>query len=117
MEEFGTYRNLEVWKKSVELVRAVYSLLKRFPADERYALTDQVRRAVISVPSNIAEGNGRNSNRDYAHFLSIAKGSLFEVMNQLNIAVTLGYIERKEIPEDLAIEIKKMLFAMIRKYE
>ena len=66
-----------LWQRAMELVKAVYALSKAFPADERYALTDQLRRAVTSIPSNIAEGSGRASNADYGHFLSIARGSLY----------------------------------------
>ena len=72
------FKDLIVWQKSMELVRAVYALSKAFPVDERYALTDQLRRAVVSIPSNIAEGSGRASNADYGHFFSIASGSLLE---------------------------------------
>ena len=70
------YEELVVWQKAMELVRLVYQATRRFPVDERFALTDQLRRAVVSIPSNIAEGNDRGSNKDYAHFLSIARGSL-----------------------------------------
>lgn len=86
----GIFKELIVWQKAMELVREVYRLSKQFPADERFALTDQLRRAVVSIPSNIAEGNGRAGNKDYAHFLSIARGSLFETMTQLQIAEDLG---------------------------
>ena len=65
----GMFKNLIVWQKAMALVKAVYALSKQFPSEERYALTDQIRRAVISIPSNIAEGNGRASNADYGHFL------------------------------------------------
>lgn len=64
-----TFRNLVVWQKAMELVRAVYQLSNSFPLNKRYALTDQLRREVVSIPSNIAEGNGRSSSKDYAHFL------------------------------------------------
>jgi len=115
-DSFGAYRELAVWRKSVQLVKLVYGQVKKFPDEERYALADQVRRAVVSVPSNIAEGNGRASNKDYAHFLSIAKGSLYETMNQLDIAEELGYIGHSDEIETIAIEVRKMLFAMISKY-
>ena len=77
------FKNLIVWQKAMELVRMVYQLSKAFPQDERYALTDQLKRAAVSIPSNIAEGNGRTSNKDYAHFLAIARGSLFETLTQI----------------------------------
>ena len=111
------YKDLIVWQKAMKLVRAVYALSKAFPSDERYALTDQLRRAVVSIPSNIAEGNGRASNADYGHFLAIARGSLYETMTQLQIASDLGYIEEfpKELDE-LAVEVGRMLTSMLRKF-
>jgi four helix bundle protein len=110
------YRNLIVWQKSMQFFRQVYRLVEQFPATEKYALSDQVRRAVVSIPSNIAEGCGRASNRDYAHFLSIARGSLYETMTQLEMAQSLGYIETISDVEDLASEISRMLTALIKKY-
>ena len=110
----GAFKELLVWQKSMDLVKRVYVLVKRFPAEERYALCDQVRRAVVSVPSNIAEGNGRVSNKDYAHFLSIARGSLFETLTQLEVARQLGYIDAQPQLEELAAEITRMLTAMLR---
>ena len=94
----------------------VYAISKAFPPDERYALTDQLRRTVVSIPSNIAEGNGRSSNADYGHFLSIARGSLFETMTQLQIAADLGYIKNrhKEL-DDLMDEVGRMLTSMLKK--
>ena len=111
------FTDLVVWQKAMELVKQVYALSKKFPADERYALTDQLRRAVVSIPSNIAEGSGRSSNADYAHFLSIARGSLYETMTQLRIAVDLGYIPviSHEL-ESLMSEVGRMLGAMLKKY-
>ena len=113
----GPYKKLIVWQKAMELVKAVYALTKSFPVDERYALTDQLRRAVVSIPSNIAEGYGRSSNADYAHFLAIARGSLYETLTQLEVAQDLGYIS--EVPEELVLsasEIGRMLGALLKKY-
>lgn len=87
------YRNLIVWQKAMAFSKLVYDLVRLFPVDERYGLSDQVRRAVVSVASNIAEGCGRASNRDYAHFLAIARGSLYETMTQLEMAQSFGYID------------------------
>ena len=111
------FKDLIVWQKAMELVRAVYALSKAFPSDERYALTDQLRRAVVSIPSNIAEGSGRVSNADYGHFLSIARGSLYETMTQLQVAVDLGYIPALSHDLELLIsEVGRMLGAMLKKY-
>ena len=111
------FKDLIVWQKAMELVKAVYALAKTFPADERYALTDQLRRAVVSIPSNIAEGCGRSSNADYSHFLSIARGSLYETMTQLQIAVDLGYIPVicDELQSQID-EVGRMLTSMLKKY-
>ena len=101
----------------MELVREVYALAKTFPVDERYALTDQLRRAVVSIPSNIAEGNGRASNADYAHFLAIARGSLYETMTQLQVAIDLGYVQELTPELDsLLSEVGRMLGSMLKKY-
>ena len=115
MEEFG-YRNLIVWQKAKKLVGLVYAEVKKLPAEERYAMGDQIRRAVVSIPSNIAEGNGRASKRDYANFLSIARGSLYETMTQLEIAQDLGYVAITLEIEQLAKDIARMLGAMIKKF-
>ena len=111
------FKNLIVWQKAMELVKAVYAVSKAFPIDERYALTDQLRRAVVSIPSNIAEGNGRVSNADYGHFLAIARGSLYETMTQLQIAVDLDYVPTisPEL-ESLTSEVGRMLTSMLKKY-
>ena len=111
------FRQLIVWQRAMELVKMVYALSKRFPADERYALTDQLWRAAVSVPSNIAEGYGRSSNGDYGHFLSIARGSLFETITQLQIAIDLGYIPgiSQEL-DNLLSETGRMLTSMQKKY-
>lgn len=112
-----TFRNLNVYIKSKELVKQIYSLLKKFPREEQFALSDQLRRAVISIPSNIAEGSGRNSQKDQAHFYNIAYGSLMEVFSQLDIACDLGYISQEEFNqlESLINEEAKMLSGLIAK--
>ena len=91
------YKQLDVYKESKILVEFVYTLLRKFPREEQYALCDQLRRAVISVPSNIAEGLGRYSTKEQIHFLEIAYGSLREVDCQLDIACDLGYITSAEL--------------------
>lgn len=88
-----------MYEKAANLVVKVYALIKKFPREEQFALCDQLRRAVVSVPSNIAEGCGRLSNKERAHFLEIAFGSLMEVNCQLDIAKRLGYITESELTE------------------
>ena len=110
------FRKLIVWQKAMEMTRLVYAVAKRFPVEERFALADQLRRAAASVPSNIAEGNGRASNKDYAHFLSIARGSLYETMTQLDLAKSLGYISGFDEIETLAGEVGSILTSLLRKY-
>ena len=97
MEKKYNYKNLDAYKESKTLVMMVYKLLKQFPKEEQYALCDQLRRAVISVPSNIAEGSGRTSGRDQAHFIEMAYGSLMEVSCQMDIAHDLGYIAQDDL--------------------
>ena len=95
MDKF-TFFDLRVYKEAKLLVRDVYSLIDRFPKIENYALSDQLRRAVVSVPSNIAEGSGRFSNKEKIHFVEIAYGSLAETLCQLDIAHDLGYINEQD---------------------
>ena len=102
-----SYKNLEAYKESKKLVKQVYALLKKFPKEETYALCDQQRRAVISVPSNIAEGSGRTSAKDQAHFLEMAFGSLMEVDCQMDIAHDLGYVSLDE-HEEVTMQISKV---------
>ena len=89
------YQKLDVYKVSKELVCLVYELLKHFPNEEKFAICDQIRRAVISVPANIAEGMGRTSNKEQNRFLEIAYGSLMEVQCLLDISTDLGYLSRE----------------------
>lgn len=109
------FRDLIVWQKAMVLVEEVYRLMQTFPKDERFRLCDQLGRAVVSIPSNIAEGNGRDSKKDYANFLNIARGSLYETLTQLEIAQRLGYVEVPQSVRDLMGEIAKMLNALISK--
>ena len=109
------YRELDVWQMSMSLCENVYDLIRSFPAEERFALCDQLRRAVVSIPSNIAEGNGRDSKTEYARFLSIARGSLYEVQTQLELAERFRYIVVPEETKELMTRISKMLFSMVRK--
>ena len=109
------FKNLIVWQKAMELVKMVYQLMRVFPADERFRLCDQLSRAVISVPSNIAEGNGRETKGEYARFLGIARGSLYETETQLEIAKQLGYIDDLSDVYKLTSEIARMLISIISK--
>lgn len=108
------FKNLIVYQKSKELVKQVYALLKQFPDDERFALCGQMRRAAISVPSNIVEGMARLSTKDQSHFLNIAYGSLMELYAQLDIAHDLGYLSENEFIkiETQIDEIDKMIVAL-----
>lgn len=112
-----SYKQLDVYKESKVLVKMVYKLLKNFPKEEQYALCDQLRRAVISVPSNLAEGTGRTSRKDQAHFLEMAYGSLMEVDCQIDIAHDLGYISSADESQvnAQANRIAAMLSGMRRK--
>ena len=94
-----SFEKLRVYGKARELVKEVYVLQKKFPKEETYALCDQLRRAVISVPSNIAEGSGRTSAKDQAHFFEMAFGSLMEVDCQIDIAYDLDYVSSEELEE------------------
>ena len=110
-----SFRELDVWNKAMELTDLVYEIASKLPQTEKYALGDQIRRAVVSIPSNIAEGFGRDSHKDFAHFLSIARGSLYEVDTQLEIAARNNFIASEEIPAALIEEIKRMLSSLSRR--
>jgi four helix bundle protein len=112
-----SYRDLIVWQKGMDFCTDVYTATKAFPKEELFGLTQQVRRAVVSTPSNIAEGYGRGSTSEYVHFLRISRGSLFEAQTQLEIARRLEYISPSVLEplNALSIEIEKMLNSMISK--
>jgi four helix bundle protein len=106
-----SYRELEVWKRGIDMVVAVYATSKKFPADEKYGLQSQLRRAAVSVPANIAEGYGRKHRKEYLNHLSIAQGSLTEMETHLIIALRLDYVTRSDLQPvwALAQEVGKML--------
>ena len=112
------FKNLDAYKESKKLVKMVYGLLKQFPKEEQYALCDQLRRAVISIPSNIAEGSGRTSAKDQAHFIEMAYGSLMEVECQIDIAYDLSYISQDNINkvEELIGVVAALLSGLRNKY-
>ena len=107
MEAKYYYKKLEAYKESKTLVIMIYKLLRGFPREETYALCDQLRRAVVSVPSNLAEGSGRTSAKDQAHFIEMAFGSLMEVDCQIEIAQELGYISSNEL-NDVTQQIRQV---------
>lgn len=91
------FRKLEVWKSGVEVVKEVYGLLNNFPSSEKFALSNQISRSVVSIPSNIAEGCSRDSQKEFSRFLQIALGSSFELETQLIISKELGYFDDKSL--------------------
>ncbi len=96
MGKVESYQDLEVWKQTKDLVRHIYQVTKAFPKEEQFGLTNQLRRAAISIPSNIAEGCGRNHSKDSIQFFFVSRGSLYEVETQIIIAFDLGYISSEE---------------------
>jgi len=96
MEYQFAFEKLRVWQNSRELVSLVYKITSTFPKEERYCLVDQIRRAVISIASNIAEGSSRISSKDQAHYTNVAYSSLMEILNQLYLSMDLGYIIEEE---------------------
>ena len=114
-----SYKDLEGWRKSVDLVSQTYFLTKKFPHEEIYGLTSQIRRACISVPANIAEGWGRRSTKMYIHALRISRGSLLELETEILIAHNLNYLVDSDYIEiiEKITEINKMLNSLISKLE
>ena len=111
------YKDLQVWKKAFDLSTVIYSSTKKFPKDELFGLVSQMRRCAVSVVSNIAEGHGRGTNKDFSHFLTMSIGSCNELETQVLLAEQLGYI-KKEASESLQAncnEIIKMLYGLIKK--
>jgi 30S ribosomal protein S23 len=114
MENIKDFKDLFLWQRAMDLVVEVYDLVKKLPKEELFALSDQIRRAVISIPSNIAEGQGRNSSKEFIHFLSIAKGSMAELETQLLLCVRINYLKELEIEKAMSLveEVGKMLHSL-----
>lgn len=110
------YKELKVWQRSVDLATTVYSATQTFPKNEQYGLVQQIRRAVVSVSSNIAEGAGRKSEKEFGYFLNIAYGSLYELETQLIISGNLGYIDKGKITglQSEINELQKMIYTLIK---
>ncbi|TVZ25597.1 four helix bundle protein [Gillisia sp. Hel_I_86] len=103
------HKDLEVWKKAMDLVEQIYLLTSTFPSSEMYGLTNQLRRAAVSIPSNIAEGSARKGDKELLYFINMATGSLAEIETQLLIGVRLKYIKEQNEIFDKIIEVRKML--------
>lgn len=110
----NSYQDLLVWQKSVELSLNVYKITQKYPKSEIYGLVSQIRRSVVSVASNIAEGQGRGSTKEFRQFLKISLGSVLELETQLIISQKVGYIKSAELQPllDLSDQIKKMLYKL-----
>jgi len=113
------YKELKVWKKALSLATDIYKSTAEFPQSELYGIISQMRRCAVSISSNIAEGAGRSSNKDFARFLHIANGSSYELETQLIISKNLGYLKNKEFKtlNNSLIVIQKMLYTFIKKIE
>ena len=108
-----SYKELEVWKKGIDLSLLIYKLTYSFPPDEKFGLTSQLRRCSVSIPSNIAEGWGRSSTKEYIHYLQIARGSLMEIETQLIIAFKLNYFSEEKNKN--IIELSTSILMMLNK--
>ena len=106
-----------VWQKALELAEDVYRITKQFPAEEKFGLVSQINRSAVSIPSNIAEGAGRNSNGEFKHFLGISTGSAFELETQLLLAGRLGYIENEKLETTIKkiSDVQNMTFGLQKK--
>ena len=111
------YKELDVWKKSMDLSFLIYELTKEFPSEEKFGLISQMRRCSVSIASNIAEGAGRNSNKEFKHFLSIANGSNYELQTQLILLIELNLINKEKVQPiiEQCIEIQKMNYSFQQK--
>jgi four helix bundle protein len=112
-ENIRSFRDLEVWKKAMDLSVNIYDITNEFPASENYGLISQLRRAAISIPSNIAEGSSRNSTKEFIQFLHISNGSLSEIETQLEIAIRLKYMKSNPVQPQIN-HIRSMLTGLIK---
>ena len=117
--EIRSYRDLEAWRLAIRLTKVVYRMSEHFPSNERFGLTSQIRRAAVSIASNIAEGWGRGSTSDNARFLRMARGSMYEVETQGLIALELGFVEKDKFDffEQTIDEAGRVLAGLIRSIE
>ena len=115
--EIKNYRDLVIWQKGIALVKEIYLLTQKFPQTEIYGLSNQIRRAAVSIPSNIAEGQSRQHTGEFRQFLHVALGSLAEVDTQLVIAKELTYLPQEEMvtAEQLTVELRKMIHTLIKR--
>ena len=112
------YKNLKVWQVSMELAEELYRLSAKLPSDEKFGLISQMRRCVVSIPSNIAEGTGRGTNKDFARFMNIALGSAFELETQVLLSIRLGYLDQPQNEVlDKVSQIQRMLHSLIIKIQ
>ena len=118
MVKSSNYQDLKVWQKAIDLTAEIYRLVKCLPRDEQYALSDQMRRAAVSVPSNIAEGRGRGTNKEFVHYLLMSRGSLWELSTQLVICERLHYLDQTQTTHvrQLITEISKMVNALANSF-
>ena len=120
MSEIKSYKDLLIWQKGIEIVCMTYQLVSSFPKDELYALSSQIKRSLVSIPSNIAEGYGRQSTQSYIQFIRIARGSLCELETQLLVAKKLDFINDEKLFLELStqiIEESKMINSFLNKLE
>ena len=112
------FRELVAWQKAMQLTKDVYTVTQSFPAEERFALTSQIQRAAVSIPSNIAEGAGRPTQKELVHFLSFSLGSAYELETELLLAESLGYISaiQSEQLNTAIVEVQKLVYSLMRKY-
>ena len=117
--EVKSYRDLLVWQKGIALVKAIYLITQKFPVEERYGLTAQMRRAAVSVPSNVAEGQARHTTGEFIQFISHSEGSIAELDTQLVIAIELGYCSQAQAKVVFASidELRKMLNGLRRRLQ
>jgi len=119
MSQIRDFKDLIVWQKGIVIVEKCYYLTKQFPKDELYGMTSQIRRSAVSIPANIAEGNGRRTTGDYIRFLNIAQGSVNELETHLIISCRVNICEKREIEPiiELLREESKMLISLIQKLQ
>ena len=113
-EIFKSHHDLDLWKKSIDLVTEIYDATKLLPNDEKFSLTNQLRRAAISVPSNIAEGAARQSSKEFIRFLYISMGSLSELETQIIICKNLNYLTNTDHLQNFIVDLKKMTNGLIK---